>query len=68
THGRLPGGRLCLDCFVVPPRNDESSCPVIANAVKQSRHRRCSPGGCRVIACAWIASFPANDDVLLYAH
>ncbi|MDR1381450.1 MAG: hypothetical protein LBJ47_08235 [Tannerella sp.] len=27
TPGRLSGGRLCLDCFVVPPLNDEFPCP-----------------------------------------
>ncbi|MDR1381702.1 MAG: hypothetical protein LBJ47_09535, partial [Tannerella sp.] len=32
----MSGGCLHLDCFVVPPRNDESPCPVIANEVKLS--------------------------------
>jgi hypothetical protein len=29
---------------------------VIANAVKQSRYRPCSPDGCQTAAYAWIAS------------
>jgi hypothetical protein len=52
--------RLFLDCFVVPPRNDDSS-PVIANEVKQSRRRPRSPDGHQATACAWIASYLAGD-------